>query len=154
MIKRLSAVFVGVLLISVTPVRAEESQRIKIQVTCYAEPGAAYTGTERTNGVVASKVEWVGCAVNVWKVDGEAPGDFLGTWEILDIGYGHAMESSGFHSELKGYEGQPVGTVETGLTLDFRQPDYSACMDFMKETFTGGGSTGSEVYVQIVRGEG
>ena len=135
-----------------TPVRAETP--IRIQVTCYAEPGMTYSGTERTSGIVASKKEWQGYAVNVWKVENNEPGEFLGTYEILDVGYGHSMDGTGLHSELEGYEGKPCGTIESGLTMDFRQPDYSSCLSFMKDTFTGSGSTGSEVFVQIINGEG
>ena len=155
MVKRLSAVaaFVGMLLFMTSPVRADSL--MKVQVTCYAEPGKTYSGSSRTDGIIASKKEWQGCIANVWQVDEDGePGEFLGIYEILDIGYGHALEGSGTKSDLCGYEGEPAGTVETGLTFDFRQPDYDSCLEFMNDTFTGGGTTGSEVFVQLVRGEG
>jgi len=142
----------GAVIISATPIQAEN--QIKVMVTCYSEPGKTYSGSARTSGIIASKKEWQGCIANIWKVEDGEPGEFIGIYEILDIGYGHALEDSGTTSELCGYEGDPAGTVETGLTLDFRQPDYSSCVKFMKDTFTGEGSTGSEVYVQLIRGDG
>ena len=152
-LRRFVVTLCGATLLLATPVRANTP--IKIQVTCYAEPGKTYSGTDRTEGIVAAKKEWQGCVVNVWKVgEDDNLGEFLGIYEVLDVGYGHSMEYSGLHSELEGYEGKPLGTIESGLTIDFRQPDYSACVDFMKDTFTGGGTTGSEVFIQIVRGEG
>lgn len=152
-LKKFTVSLCGAVVLFTAPVRADT--QIKVQVTCYAEPGKTYSGSDRIDGIIASKKEWQGCVVNVWKVDEDGtPGEFLGIYEILDIGYGHAIEWADMHSELEGREGEPVGTVETGLTFDFRQPDYSSCVDFMKDTFTGEGTTGSEVFVQIVRGEG
>ena len=140
-----------------SPVRAENvSSPIRVQVTCYAEPGNTYSGSSRTSGIIASKVEWQGCAVNVWKVaDDGGMGEFIGTYEILDIGYGAALpDEYGMKSDLSQYKEKSPGTVETGLTLDFRQPTNAECVAFMKETFTGEGSTGSEIFAQLIRGEG
>jgi hypothetical protein len=55
-------------------------------------------------------------------------------------------------SELK--KGEKPGTIETGLTLDFRQPTYEKCVEFMQETMTYQGTTGSEVYALVVKGDG
>ena len=156
--KFLKALFLiagGVVLLNGTPVHAKNSL-IKLQVTCYCEPGTTYAGSTRTEGIIASKKEWIGCVANVWKVDDEGQvGEFAGTYEILDIGYGAKMDDKfGMKSELSQYIGKSPGTVETGLTLDFRQSTNSDCFKFMWETFTGEGSTGSEVWVQLVRGEG
>ncbi|MCR4744441.1 MAG: hypothetical protein K5894_04340, partial [Lachnospiraceae bacterium] len=90
-LRRFAAALCGATLLFATPVRANTP--IKIQVTCYTEPGKTYSGTDRTEGIVAAKKEWQGCVVNVWKVgEDDNLGEFLGIYEILDIGYGHAIE--------------------------------------------------------------
>lgn len=126
----------------------------RAQVTAYCEPGKpTATGSYRQEGVVAASPEWIGATAAVYKVEEDGSiGAFIGYFPIADTGYGHSISAPGFNSEI--LKGQNIGTVETGLTLDFRQKSYTECKRWMVETFTGHGSTGSEVYVQIIKGVG
>lgn len=124
------------------------------QVTCYDDPGNTATGSDATEGIIAGPSEWIGCTAAVYEVaeDGSL-GEFIGFFPVQDTGYGHSIPAAaGYKSEI--IQGKTPGTVETGITLDFRQPSRKKCIDFMKRTFTGSGTTGSQVWVQIVRGEG
>lgn len=125
-----------------------------VQVTAYCEPGKpTATGSYQQEGVVAANPEWLGSTAAVYKVEEDGSiGEFIGYYPIADTGYGHSIPASGYKSEI--IRGKNIGTVETGLTLDFRQKSYSECKRWMVETYTGHGSTGSEVYVQIIKGVG
>jgi len=141
-----------------TPVWADEGsiagEPIKVQVTCYCEPGHTANGSTKTSGIIAAKREWLNYACLIYKVNDEGGlGDFLGVYEVADIGYGAPMKNMPLgSSELR--EGERLGTIEAGLTIDFRQPTYAACVKFMKDNFTGCGTTGSEVYALVVKGDG
>lgn len=147
---------VATALLTAKPVNAESiaGTPIRVQVTCYCEPGKTANGSTRTEGVVAAKKEWLNYQCLVYKVaeDGDI-GDFIGIFEVADLGYGAPVEAiSENSSELK--KGEKPGTIETGLTLDFRQPTYEKCVEFMQETMTYQGTTGSEVYALVVKGAG
>ena len=127
----------------------------RMEVTCYIEAGKrTCTGSSRMEGLIASNPDWIGRVASIYKVaeDGGL-GDFVGYYEILDIGYGKST-----HSDVPSiFDGRRcAGTIETGLCIDVREPTYSKCVDFMTETFVGGkvSSTGSAVYVVINDGEG
>lgn len=127
-----------------------------VQVTCYMEPGKpTYTGSYRTDGsTAASKVEWVGYCAYLYKINEDGSlGDFIDIVEFNDIGYG-APIGHGTKSEMKQYKGKSAGSIETGKTIDIRLSNMSACKDFMKATYTGNGTTGSQVYMVLVDGEG
>lgn len=125
------------------------------QATAYCEPGhLTATGSNKQEGIIAGPPEWIGCiaAVYLCNEDGSI-GDFLDYYPIEDTGYGHSIpKAQGYRSEI--LKNRVPGTVETGITLDFRQRSERACKDFMLLTFTGEGSTGSQVWVQIIRGDG
>lgn len=125
------------------------------QVTAYCEPGRlTATGSNKQEGIMAGPPEWIGCiaAVYLCNEDGSI-GEFLDYYPIDDTGYGHSIAGAqNFESEI--LKNKVPGTVETGITLDFRQKSERACKDFMLLTFTGEGSTGSQVWVQILRGDG
>lgn len=125
------------------------------QVTGYCEPGRkTATGSDKQEGIIAGPPEWIGCiaAVYLCNEDGSI-GEFLDYYPIDDTGYGHSIDgAAGYQSEI--LKNKIPGTVETGITLDFRQRSERACKDFMLLTFTGEGSTGSQVWVQILKGDG
>lgn len=125
------------------------------QVTGYCEPGRkTATGSDKQEGILAGPPEWIGCiaAVYLCNEDGSI-GDFLNYYPIEDTGYGHYIPGAqGYKSEI--LKNKVPGTVETGITLDFRQKSERACKDFMLLTFTGEGSTESQVWVQILKGDG
>lgn len=125
------------------------------QVTAYCEPGRlTATGSDAQEGIVAAPPEWIGKVAAVYLVtpDGKI-GEFLGYFPIKDTGYGHSIAgASGYNSEI--LKNEIPGTVETGITLDFRQKSDRECRDFMRLTFTGEGSTGSQVWAQIIEGNG
>jgi hypothetical protein len=125
------------------------------QATAYCEPGRkTATGSDSQEGIVAGPPEWIGCtaAVYLCNEDGSI-GDFLNYYPIEDTGYGHDIPGAqGYKSEI--LKNKVPGTVETGITLDFRQRSERACKDFMLLTFTGEGTTGSQVWVQIIKGDG
>lgn len=126
----------------------------RAQVTAYCEPGkVTATGSSLQAGIVAGAPEWIGSLAAVYRVETDGGiGGFIGYYPIEDTGYGHEIAASGYKSKI--LKGKKPGTVETGITLDFRQKSYKECADFMRMTLTGHGSTGSEVWVQIIRGEG
>lgn len=125
------------------------------QVTCYVEPGRkTATGSGEEEGIIAGPAEWLNRTAAVYLVaeDGSV-GEFIGYYPIKDTGYGHSIPgAAGYRSDV--LKNTPPGTVETGITLDFRERTYSACVEFMKYTFTGKGTTGSQVWVQIIDGQG
>ena len=126
----------------------------RAQATAYCEPGKlTATGSNKQNGIVAGCPEWIGSIAAVYLVEEDGSiGEFIGLYPVEDTGFGRAIESDGYKSEI--LKNKKPGTVETGITLDFRQKSYSDCKNFMLMTYTGHGSTGSEVWVQIIRGEG
>jgi hypothetical protein len=152
-LKAITAAFVGMLLVGSNQMPVRADSLIKAQVTCYCEPGATCTGSTKKDKIIASKREWLGYVAVVYKVDEDGEvGEYIGTFPIEDIGYGAPMTGSGLSSDFEGRD--CAGTVETGLTFDFRKPTNAACVEFMKGTFTGGGTTGSEVYIKVVKGVG
>lgn len=122
------------------------------QVTCYVEAGQpTCTGSYRMDGIIAAQPENVGKVAQVYKVaeDGSV-GEFLGYFEVADTGYG---APSGYgKSRYKGR--RSAGTIELGITVDFRKPNMGEARRFMKTTYTGGGTTGSQVYIVMEDGEG
>lgn len=124
------------------------------QVTAYCEPGRmTATGSSKQEGIIAGPSEWIGSIAAVYLDDGGKIGEFLGYYPIDDTGYGHSIDGAQkYKSEI--LKNKTPGTVETGITLDFREKSIANCKDFMRLTFTGEGSTGSQVWVQIIKGEG
>jgi hypothetical protein len=124
------------------------------QVTAYCEPGRlTATGSDAQEGIIAGSPEWIGRVAAVYRVETDGSiGDFIGLFPIEDTGYGHEIAASGYNSEI--LKNKKPGTVETGITLDFRQKSEDACVEFMRSTYTGSGTTGSQVWVQIIKGEG
>ena len=94
-------------------------------------------------------------------IDRFSPSRICGIWgeyrrnsdQVADLGYGAPVEYFGEGSSER-KKGRKAGTIETGLTIDFRQSSYANCVKFMKETMTGSGATGSEVYALVVKGVG
>lgn len=103
------------------------------------------------DGIIAAAPEHVGKVAQVYSVaeDGGL-GEFLGYFEVADTGYG-APTGYG-KSRYKGR--RSAGTIELGITVDFRKPNMSAARQFMCDTYTGEGTTGSQVYIIIEEGEG
>lgn len=124
------------------------------QVTGYCEPGRkTATGSSKQEGIIAGPPEWIGSIAAVYLDDNGSIGEFLGYFPIEDTGYGHSIAgASNYHSEI--LKNKIPGTVETGITLDFREKSEAACVDFMRLTYTGEGTTGSQVWVQILKGDG
>lgn len=156
--KMIIVAVLGALLFS-TPVQAQIPKTetdscvniVKVQVTCYSEQGLTCTGSDRKDGIVASNRDWLGYVIIAYKVNEDGSrGDYIGTYEIADVGYGAPL---GF-GQSEFYGKGSIGSVETGLTFDFRKPDAEKCNEFMQTTYTGEGSTGSEVYIQVIQGEG
>lgn len=125
---------------------------IKTQVTCYIEAGKkTSTGSLKMDKIIAASPEYVGRVAQVYKVDEDGGiGDFIGYFEVADTGYG---APTGYGKSI--YPGKKsAGTIEMGLTVDFRKPNMNIAKAFMLETYTGGGTTGSEVYISLEDGEG
>lgn len=133
-------------------VLGERNNPLKVQVTCYIERGRkTCTGSTKMDGIIAAAPEYIGYVAQVYKVaeDGSV-GDFIGYFPVEDTGYG-APTGMG-KSQYKNR--RSAGTIELGLTIDFRKPDMSTAVQFMKSTYTGEGSTGSQVYVTLEKGDG
>lgn len=124
----------------------------KIQCTCYIEAGKpTCMGSHRMDGTIAAARQHLGSVAQVYYVNSEGGiGDFIGYYEVNDTGYG-APTGRG-KSEYKGRKS--LGTIEAGITIDFRKPGLKEAGEFMKDTFTGEGTTGSQVYVIFEDGEG
>lgn len=130
----------------------DNNELMKRQVTCYIERGKkTATGSSKMDGIIAAAPEYLGCVAQVYEVaeDGGV-GEFIGYFPIEDTGYG-APTGKG-KSIYKGRKS--AGTIEAGITYDFRKPNMSAAKEFMKANYTGEGSTGSQVWISIVDGEG
>ena len=151
-LKAIMAALLGMLLLGTNQSPVLADNLIKVQVTCYCENGVTCTGISAKDGIIASSRDWLGYVAVVYEVDEDGDiGNYIGTFAIEDVGYG-APVGHGLASEFEGRES--AGTVETGLTFDFRKPTLDACREFMEETYTGEGTTGSEVYLKVVKGEG
>lgn len=128
------------------------AQPIKTQVTCYIEKGKpTCTGSYKMDGIVAAAREHVGKVAQVYNVapDGGI-GEFIGYFEVADTGYG---APTGYGNSF--YKGRSsAGTIELGITVDFRKPNITTAKQFMADTYTGHGSTGSQVYIIMQDGEG
>lgn len=124
----------------------------KVQCTSYIEAGRpTCTGSYRMDNTVAAARQYIGAVAQVYKVDSDGGlGDFLGYYEVNDTGYG-APTGTG-KSEYPGRKS--LGTIEAGITIDFRKPGIREANEFMKDTFTGEGTTGSQVYVIFEKGKG
>jgi hypothetical protein len=124
------------------------------QATAYCEPGRlTATGSSAQEGIVAGPPEWIGSIAAVYLVASDGSiGDFLGLYPVEDTGYGHSLSVQGYKSSI--LKNKVPGTVETGITLDFREKSEADCYAFMLMTYTGSGTTGSQVWVQIIKGEG
>lgn len=161
MVKRLVAFATALSLTLTQPAAAEEvlvsgsdEEYTSVQVTCYMEHGApTCTGSYRMDGTTAaSKPEWLGYCAYLYKINDDGSlGDFITIVEFNDIGYG-APVGHGTKSDLR--KGKSAGTIETGKTIDIRKSSMSQCKEFMKATYTGDGTTGSQVYMILVDGEG
>lgn len=160
-IKRLAAYALGLSLIFTQPAAAEEvtvdgaeEEYTSVQVTCYMEPGSpTCTGSYRADGsTAAGRSDWLGYCAYLYKINEDGSlGDFIDIVEFNDIGYG-APVGYGTKSELK--KGKSAGSIETGKTIDIRKSNQSQCNEFMRTTYTGGGTTGSQVYMILVNGVG
>lgn len=125
----------------------------KIQITCYVEAGKpTCTGSYRMEGVAAGRREWLGYSAFLYKVNPDGTvGELFDIVEFNDIGYG-APVGYGTKSDL--FKNRSAGTIETGKTIDIRRPNLAECHKYMKATYTGGGTTGSQVYMQLIKGDG
>jgi hypothetical protein len=126
---------------------------LKVQITCYIEAGKpTCTGSYRMEGVAAGRREWLGCTGLLYRVNPDGTlGEFFDMVEFNDIGYGAPV---GFGTKSDLFKNRSAGTIETGKTIDIRRPNMAACKDYMRSTYTGGGTTGSEVYMQLIKGDG
>lgn len=159
--KRLAAYAVGLSLIFTQPVIAEEvtvagaeEEYTSVQVTCYMEPGSpTCTGSYRMNSTTAAgRSDWLGYCAYLYSIEEDGSlGEFINIVEFNDIGYG-APVGHGTKSDLK--KGKSAGSIETGKTIDIRTSNMSQCNEFMRATYTGEGTTGSQVYMILVNGEG
>ena len=131
------------------------AEPIFTEVTCYIEAGKrTFNGDFRMEGIIASSPDWIGRVAGLYKVNEDGGlGDFIGYYEVQDIGYGKSTHSQ-MYSNFSGRK--CAGTIETGLSIDVREPNYNRCIDFMTNTFVGGqkSSTGSAVYVVMIDGKG
>lgn len=160
-VKRLVAYATALSLMVAQPVAAEEvvvngmdEEYTSVQVTCYIESGSpTCTGSYRMDGTTAaSKPEWLGYCAYLYKINDDGSlGDFIDIVEFNDIGYG-APVGHGTKSDIR--KGKSAGTIETGKTIDIRKSSMSQCKEFMKTTYTGEGTTGSQVYMILIDGEG
>lgn len=160
-VKRLVAYATALSLMVAQPVAAEEvvvngtdEEYTSVQVTCYIESGSpTCTGSYRMDGTTAaSKPEWLGYCAYLYKINDDGSlGDFIDIVEFNDIGYG-APVGYGTKSDIR--KGKSAGTIETGKTIDIRKSSMNECNNFMKYTYTGEGTTGSQVYMILVDGEG
>lgn len=132
--------------------KVEEPTAKLMTVTCYTETGKrTATGSTKQSGIVAARVEDLGAIAVVYKVNENGGiGEYLGTWEVQDVGYGASTKQGA--SDIK--PGRSEGDIESGQCLDFRHATYSECVQFMRLTRTGEGRSGSQVWVEIVRGQG
>jgi len=116
----------------------------------YHEDGTAHRLTETTGyyrgtigshgdkvqkGHVAYTPESYGCAMEVYKAreteNGYELGDYIGLYEIRDTGYGR---TTGQGKSAVRADRVHQGTIEAGLSADFRFDNLRECQEWMKET--------------------
>ena len=102
-----------------------------INVTAYySENPTGCRGDRMREGIAAGKQEWYGKAIVLYKNENGKPGELIGVYEILDTGYGKSTGQG--ESRIK--KGKPLGTIETGQTVDIYRDNYDRCVEIMKLT--------------------
>lgn len=150
--KRISIVFIGVLLINLfsiaIPSKAQQAdlfnEPVKIRCTCYIDSGTTASGAQTRYGIMAAKREWMGCVaeVNAINEDGSV-GEFIGFFEILDTGYG--IETGVGESQI--LKGRTKGTIETGDSVDIYMPTMHQAEEWIDKY-------GDYVYIKLIKGNG
>lgn len=115
-----------------------------INVTAYySENPTGCRGDRMREGIAAGKQEWYGKAIVLYKNENGKPGELIGVYEILDTGYGKSTEQG--ESRIK--KGKPLGTIETGQTVDIYRDNYDRCVEIMK-------LTEGKAFYQLIDAEG
>lgn len=125
-------------------VAAPVNEPVKIRCTCYIDSGTMSTGKQTRPFVMAATSEWVGytACVNAVNEDGSI-GQFIGYYEILDIGYG--AETGEGESQI--FKGKSIGTIEAGRTVDVWMPTLHKAEEWV-ETY------GDYVYIKLIPAKG
>ena len=101
-----------------------------IRCTCYCDKGITKSGKPVRQGVIAGKEEWLGKVAVLYEVDEDGNiGDYIGTYEFLDTGYGIN------------------GSLIRGTSVDVYCTSEDECWEFVEDH-------GDYVYMQILDGKG
>lgn len=106
------------------------------KTTAYCCGTTTATGKKVRRGICAGRREDLGKTVIAYYVNEDGGiGDFLGIWEIEDVGFGADSDGDG------------IGSIQEGIVLDMYFPTLEECKLWMRDT-------GGEIYVQIIPGYG
>lgn len=124
-----------------------------VETTGYFQGEYGSHGDKVRVGHVAYMPELYGYCMAVYKAieteEGYKLGEFIGMYEIRDCGYGRKVKKTDKAEQIKSrVTSKPIqGTIEAGLSADFRFDNLAECKEWMKET-------GGMVFIQIVPGKG
>lgn len=126
-----------------------DNRPVLMETTGYCEGTITYSGEHVRPGIVAAAPEWIGqCCVMYEAIpdgDGYAVGGYIGTYEILDTGYGRDT-GDGIQSRIRPDKASR-GTIEVGRSIDVWYSSLPEVTEWMRRT-------GGMAYVQILPGKG
>jgi len=116
--------------------QANASELRILRTTAYYQGEITATGKQVREGLAAANREHLGDIAILYKVDEDGEiGEFLGIWEVEDVGFGTDPDGDG------------IGTMEEGLVIDIYKPDLESCKEWVRET-------NEKVYVQYIPAKG
>lgn len=111
------------------------NEPILMHTTAYYQGEIGSHGDRMREGYVAGDPNLYGAAVVIYEAIPQENGsytigDYIGTYEMRDTGYGFSTGSGNSVVSSRKY----AGTIETGIHLDIYRNNYSRCVEWMKRT--------------------
>ena len=110
-------------------------------------------GDKMEKGMVAYTPESYGYCMEAYKAietdEGYKLGEFIGLYEIRDCGYGRKVKKTDKAEQIKSrVTSKPIqGTIEAGLSADFRFDNLAECKEWMKDT-------GGMIFIRLIPAKG
>lgn len=124
-----------------------------VETTGYFQGKYGSHGDKVRVGHVAYVPELYGYCMEAYKAietdEGYKLGEFIGLYEIRDCGYGRKVKKTDKAEQIKSrVTSKPIqGTIEAGLSADFRFDNLAECKEWMKET-------GGMIFIRIIPAKG
>ena len=117
--------------------------------TAYTQGHTCCGGVKVREGIAAGMREWYGMVCVLYEAvpdeSGYRMGDAIGTFQVLDTGYGRSAKD-GIKSAVRKDKAHR-GTIEVGQCIDIYRSSYSRAVEWMEKT-------GGKCFIQLVSGNG